>query len=305
MEDRAREQAAVLALTKASPAEWYRTATVIMEAGGACDLLQGRPRVMVEEHHRYAEELVSRVKPEDLDLAQAMIERLAAENVRLLTVLDEDYPTNLQLIYNRPPFIWVRGRLNPRDIRAVAVVGTRNASKEGRERASRLAQDLVEADVTVLSGLARGIDTAAHSSALKAGGWTVAVIGTGILRPTYPRENTQLADRIAENGAIVSQFWPDAPPRRIHFPMRNVVMSGLAAGTVVVEASSTSGAKMQARLALEHGKRLFLLESLVMAQEWAQKYANRPGVTVVREPDDVLDVLVKLVDVPQQLVLNL
>jgi DNA processing protein len=303
--DVTREQAAVLALTKVSPAEWYRTATVIMEAGSACDLLEGRPRIMADEHCRYAEELLSRIKPEDLDLAEATIERLAAEGVRLLTVLDDDYPTNLQLIYNRPPFIWVRGQLNPRDVRAIAVVGTRNASEKGRKLAAQLARELVDSNVTVLSGLARGIDTAAHSSALEAGGRTVAVIGNGILRPTYPPENAQLADQIAENGAIVSQFWPDAPPRSIHFPMRNVVMSGLASGTVVVEASSTSGAKMQARLALEHGKRLFLLESLVMTQEWARKYAKRPGVTIVRGLDDVLDVLVKLVEVPQQLALNL
>ena len=138
-------------------------------------------------------------------------------------------------------------------------------------------------------------------------GRTVAVVGTGIQR-TYPAANRvaaalipflehdaanrALADRIVTGGgAIVSQFWPDAPPAKWSFPMRNVTMSGMGVGTVVVEASSTSGAKMQARLALEHGKRLFLVESLVMHEEWAQRYAERPGATVVQSVDDVLAAL--------------
>ena len=113
-------------------------------------------------------------------------------------------------------------------------------------------------------------------------------MGTGIQR-VYPAENRELAARIVEaGGALVSQFWPDAPPTRYSFPMRNVVMSGMAVGTVVVEASSTSGAKMQARLALDHGKRLFLVESLVMHEKWARDYAERPGATVVKSVDDVL-----------------
>ncbi len=140
---------------------------------------------------------------------------------------------------------------------------------------------------------------------IDAGGTTVAVIGTGILAPVYPAENGELAQRIVETGGgLVSQFWPEAPPRKINFPRRNVVMSGMAAGTVVVEAAATSGAKMQARLALEHGKRLFLPETLVESQEWAGRYAARPGVTVVRDLSDILDELVKIVEIPHQLSLS-
>jgi DNA processing protein len=209
----------------------------------------------------------------------------------LVTVLDEIYPTNLRLVYNRPPFLFVRGELEAQDERAVAIVGTRQASPAGSEQAQRLARELAGNGVTVLSGLALGIDTAAHTAALEVGGRTVAVVGTGIQR-TYPAANRALADRIvAGGGAIVSQFWPDAPPAKWSFPMRNVTMSGMGVGTVVVEASSTSGAKMQARLALEHGKRLFLVESLVMHEEWAQRYAERPGATVVQSVDDVLAAL--------------
>jgi DNA processing protein len=298
------EQAAVLALTKASPREWYRTAAVIYDAGSALGLLNGESRLLTEAHQTYARELVDRVQDEDVAEAAALIERVTSAGVALHTVLDEGYPSNLHMIYNRPPFIWIKGELQPRDFRAIAVVGTRGASPEGLRRATRLSRGLAEEKVTVLSGLARGIDTAAHSAALEvADGRTVAVIGNGVLAPLYPKENRGLAEQIQERGAVVSQFWPEAPPRQIHFPMRNVVMSGMAMGTVVVEASATSGAKMQARLALEHGKRLFLLESLVTSQDWARRYAERPGVSIVRDLDDVLSVLVKLAQAPEQLVL--
>ncbi|MFE9690564.1 DNA-processing protein DprA [Micromonospora sp. NPDC005806] len=299
------EQAAVLALTRVSPGEWYKTATVIYEAGSATALLEGRIGLMADEHRLYAEQLVERAESTDITAAEHLIERMAQQGIKLLTVLDDDYPSNLQLIYNRPPFIWLKGELRPQDFRAIAIVGTRQASDEGRKRAARLARELAMERVTVLSGLARGIDTAAHTATLAADGRTVGVIGQGLCTPLYPKENRGLGTEISEKGALVSQFWPDAPPRSMNFPMRNVVMSGMAMGTVVVEASATSGAKMQARLALEHGKRLFLLESLVRTQEWAKRYATRPGVRVVRQLDDVLDVLVKLATPPEQLTLKM
>lgn len=305
MEHSVSEQAAVLALVRASPAEWYRTADLIAEAGSAVRLVNAELGVISRDQREYAEELVAQVRPRDLSEAHTLIQRVAAEGTRLITVLDEGYPDNLHLIYNRPPFVWVRGELDSHNMRAIAVVGTRQATEQGRVAATRISRGLAEAGVTVLSGLARGIDTAAHSAALEGGGRTAAVTGTGILAPTYPPENERLAGRISEQGAIVSQFWPDAPPRRTNFPLRNVVMSGMAAGTVVVEASATSGAKMQARLALEHGKQLFLPGSLVKEQEWARRYAGRPGVTVVDRLDDILDVLVKLVEVPRQLSLKM
>jgi DNA processing protein len=231
------------------------------------------------------------VPPDELTEYEALLAVLEKDGVRLVTVLDDDYPTNLRLVFNRPPFLFVHGELQSADERAIAVVGTRQASDAGREQAARLARELAGNGVTVLSGLARGIDTVAHTSCLEAGGRTVAVIGTGIRR-TYPAENRDLAARIvADGGAVVSQFWPDSPPTRWSFPMRNVTMSGMAIGTVVVEASSTSGARMQARLALEHGKRLFLVESLVMHEPWARSYAERPGVAVVQSVDDVLAAL--------------
>jgi DNA processing protein len=152
-----------------------------------------------------------------------------------------------------------------------------------------MAKLLAGRGVTVVSGLAAGIDAAAHEAALGASGRTIAVMGTGILG-RYPKENAELAELIAGSGALVSQFWPSSPPRRSNFPKRNVVTSGISQGTVVIEASSTSGAKMQARLAVEHGKKVFLVSSLVMEQKWAQDYVKRHGrrVVVVKSVDDVM-----------------
>ena len=153
-----------------------------------------------------------------------------------------------------------------------------------------MASLLAEKGVTVLSGLARGIDTAAHEACLDAGGRTIAVLGSGIRR-IYPPENISLAERIVESGAVVSQFWPDTAPTSYTFPRRNVVTSGMGQGTVVVEASATSGAKMQARLAIEHGKQVFLLKSLVTERGWARKYLDRPRVYEVSDVDDIIRAL--------------
>lgn len=218
--------------------------------------------------------------------------RLAEEHgARLVTVMDDDYPLNLRLIYNLPPFLFLRGNADQNaDMRSVAVVGTRQASMDGLEKAARLAHHLAEANVVVVSGLARGIDTEAHNAALSAGGRTIAVIGTGITK-CYPAENINLAEQIAISGLIVSQFWPSSPPARWTFPRRNVVMSGIAQGTAVIEASSTSGAKMQARLALEHGKRVFLLKSLVTAQSWARNFVDNRGAVEISSVDEILQLL--------------
>jgi DNA processing protein len=267
--DLAREQAAVLALTEASQSEWYKTANLIVEAGGALALLDGTTRTLDSEQHEAAEQLASRVTERDIERAGTLIDQLRGRGIQLVTVLDNDYPLNLHQIYNRPPFLFVSGELRSSDTRAVAVVGTRRPSEDGLRQAQKLAGELAGGGTTVLSGLALGIDAAAHEAALDAGGRTIAVVGHGIETPVYPPANADLASRIPGHGALVSQFWPDAPPTRYSFPMRNVVMSGMAVGTVVVEANSTSGAKMQARLALEHGKRVFC---------WNHWFSTRSGL---------------------------
>jgi DNA processing protein len=220
----------------------------------------------------------------------AEIEAAARVNAKLVTVLDGDYPQNLRLVPNLPPFIFYRGSLTELDARSVAVVGTRDASDGGLRRAERMASLLAERAVTVISGLARGIDTAAHSAALRAGGRTIAVLGTGITK-CYPAENRELAELVTQSGALVSQFWPTRSPGKDTFPRRNVVTSGLSQGTIVIEASRTSGAKMQARLALEHGKKVFLVRSLVTDQQWAQDYVSNRGAIEVASVEEVVEQL--------------
>ncbi|MCT9083119.1 DNA-protecting protein DprA [Streptomyces fulvoviolaceus] len=212
--------------------------------------------------------------------------------MRLVTILDDDYPLYLRLVHQRPPFVFLRRTAVEGDLR-VAVVGTRTPTPECVAHARAIAGGLAERGVTVVSGLAARVDTAAHGTALAVGGRTVAVIGTG-LRRSYQAQNVRLQQEVAVKGLVIPQFWPDASPSKVSFPMRNAVMSGCSLATVVVEAAYRSGARMQARLALEHGRRVFLMRSL-MTHEWAREYAARPNTTVVDGPDDVFRELDSLV----------
>lgn len=229
-----------------------------------------------------------------LQAANADLKRWHGKGMRLVTVLDADYPPNLRGVHDRPPMLFLAGALIPSDAHGVAVVGARQATDTGRQQAAAIARHLVQRSYTVISGLAAGIDTAAHTAALEANGRTVAVIGTGLAR-SYPPENQALQRQIARHCAVVSQFWPDAPPTRRSFPMRNAVMSGIALATVVVEASETSGSRTQTRLALAHGRPVFLASRLVERQPWARQAATLPGTHVFREPAEITDALERLI----------
>lgn len=285
------EAAITLALTSAWTGPWYEISEVLDEVGSAEALLRGQILSYDSRLDALAQQAHGLLSLDDVDHWRGVVAQALDEpDSRIITVTDQDYPTNLRRIYNRPPFLFVRGSLEPQDERSIAVVGTRQVSPAGIEQASHLATELAARGVTVISGMAAGVDTCAHRAALEAGGRTIAVMGTGIDK-VYPAANRDLSRAIVEQGALISQFWPGSPPRGTNFPLRNVVTSGMAVGTVVIEASSTSGAKMQARLALEHGKRLFLIRSLVLHEEWARRYAERRGAAVVESVDDVLAVL--------------
>lgn len=242
----------------------------------------------LEEHdQQWIEEALGQLSQDDLDRWDRRVAELTAEGIDVIASADAAYPTNLRMIHNRPPVLFVRGQLLPEDSRAIAVVGTRQASKEGIRAASEVAHQLAERGITILSGLAAGIDTAAHTAALNAGGRTIAVFGTGIRR-VYPQKNRGLAKAIAASGACASQFLPDQAGSRWTFPVRNIVTSGLSLGTIVIEAGPTSGAKLQAHDALRHGKRLFLLRRLVERQEWARDLAELPEVQAVDGVDEIV-----------------
>ena len=281
-----RERAAVLALSLAKELPAKQLAGAIEEDGSALAVLNRQRSAAADRLFDVGEPEVS------LDQLEDQIHRWEAEGITVLTILDAAYPPNLRMVYDRPPVLFVRGALAAADARSVAVVGTRRASRAGIDQAQSLARSLVAADYTVVSGLAAGIDTAGHTATLEAGGRTIAVLGTG-LHLTFPEENAHLQERLATESAVVSQFWPDQGPRRWTFPARNAVMSGLARATAVVEASHTSGARMQARLALEHGRPVFLLRSL-LSHAWAQKMAQRPAVYVVDTADEIVDRLDRL-----------
>jgi DNA processing protein len=289
------ERAAMVALLRTGRRPWVEYAERVEELGSAAAALEQElagPEAAIGQTSMLA------AAPHDRDdlltKARADLERWSERDLHLITVLDPGYPPNLRAVHDRPPMVFVAGALTPADAHAVAVVGARKATQDGLRKASMIAEHLVDGGYTVVSGLAAGIDTAAHTAALARGGRTVAVIGTGLER-SYPPQNAALQRRIASECAVISQFWPDAPPTRRSFPKRNAVMSGVNLATVVVEASDTSGARMQARLACAQGRPVFLLASLVERQQWAREYAARPGTTVVSSPEEITTVLERLI----------
>lgn len=256
------------------------------------------PQIVAEVDARSsALQLWDELNPADLfdrgdapaDLVKARDDIADWHDLGFLTFLDDGYPPQLREIHDLPPVLFHRGTLRHDEI-AVSVVGSRQASRQGLDAARSIAAGLVARGITVVGGLAAGIDTAAHVAALEAGGRTVAVIGTGI-RKYYPAENRELQDRIAADGLLLSQFWPDAPPTKQTFPMRNTVMSGFGRATIVVEAGEHSGARIQARRAVAHARPVILTDMVVRANKWAQELVHRPGVHVAGSTADVMSIV--------------
>lgn len=278
-DDRQTQAAALIALLRRPGARWQEITAEILAEADALAVLQ---RHLGENDTLFPDQDgVDAV----LDAATGELQAWQANRIGVHTLLHDSYPVRLRDIREMPPVVFTRGTL-AEDRRAVAVVGTRKPSDRGIGIAEAIATALAESGVTVVSGLALGIDTAAHTAALRAGGRTVAVIGTGVDR-YYPAVNRPLQQRIEREGLVLSQFWPDASPTRHSFPMRNAVMSGYSAATVVVEAAYQSGARIQARLALQHGRPVVLADSL-LEHDWARDYATRPGVVVVSTTDELI-----------------
>jgi len=191
----------------------------------------------------------------------------ALQQLRLsvVTCLDLDYPPRLLAIPDPPPFLYVSGTITPDDHNAVAIVGSRLVTAGGRQITEQLSRELAGAGFTIVSGLARGVDAAAHRGALAAGGRTIAVLGCGIDR-TYPPEHQTLRAQIEQHGAVLSELPLGAPPYASHFPRRNRIISGLSMGVVVTEAAMESGSLITARLAAEQGREVFALPGFVKAE---------------------------------------
>ena len=228
------------------------------------------------------------------------LERLERNHIKALTWNDPAFPARLKEIYDVPPVLYVRGDITPEDEWTIAVVGTRRATIYGREVTERLVTELVRNRITVVSGLARGIDSIAHHTALEAGGRTIAVFACG-LDIVYPPENVKLAQAVIEHGAIVSEYPLGIKPKADHFPRRNRIMSGISLGVLVTEAGEGSGAMITASLALEQNREVFAVPGSILSP--ASRGVNRlikEGAKLVSEVQDILEEL-NLTMIPRQM----
>jgi DNA processing protein len=229
---------------------------------------------------------------EELDTAQKL-------GVSIITCHDPLYPQNLQKIYDPPPYLYVKGNLKKDDIN-LAVVGSRAASTYGRYSTERICRELTLRGITIVSGLARGIDSSAHRGALSGKGRTIAVLGTG-LDIIYPPENKKLFEAIIENGAALSEFPFHTPPNAFNFPTRNRIISGLSYGVVVIEATDRSGSLITARLALEQGREVFAVPGNIdsLRSRGAHKLIKQ-GAKLIENVDDILEDIFPQVNFPSK-----
>jgi DNA processing protein len=224
----------------------------------------------------------------NLEAEQAKLQRL---NIQFCTYHDPTYPARLKEIHDRPAVLFVKGEIRPGDDWCLAVVGTRQPTIYGRQVAEEMAQALARSQITIVSGLARGIDALSHQAALTAGGRTLAVLGGGVDN-IYPVENTELARRITEHGAIISEYPPGSRPRPENFPRRNRILAGLTLGTLVIEAGVGSGALITAQLALEQNREVFAIPGSILSP--ASSGTNKliqEGAKLVRRVEDILEEL--------------
>jgi DNA processing protein len=217
--------------------------------------------------------------------------KLQASGALLLTIQSRAYSSLLRNIYDPPIVLYAKGRVALLDRPSVAIVGTRNPSAYGKICSDRLGRDLAQVGVTVVSGMARGIDTAAHRAALEVGGDTIAVFGCG-LDVIYPTENKQLARDISERGLILSEFPFGTPGYPQNFPLRNRIVSGLSSGTVIIEGAQYSGSAITAKLAMDQGRDIFAVPGNITAkQSWGPNLLIKQGAKLVQSAQDILEEL--------------
>lgn len=202
---------------------------------------------------------------EQVDLEKVWA-RIESQGIKILTWKDDAYPARLKEIEQPPPVLYIRGEYLPDDLYAVAIVGTRRVTPYGRQITEELSSYLVSNGITIISGLARGVDAIAHQTALKSGGRTIGVLGSGVDK-IYPPEHRQLAERMMESGAIISDYAPGTPPDASNFPPRNRIISGLSLAVVVIEAGETSGALITAEFAAEQGREIFAVPGSILAPQ--------------------------------------
>lgn len=225
-------------------------------------------------------------RKEDLDKELALVKK---HNLKIITLENKDYPENLKNIPGAPIVLYIKGELKEEDKLAIGIVGSRRASFYGLTNAQKFASDLCDKGFTIVSGMARGIDTYAHKGALKAGGRTIAVMGSGF-NHIYPLENKELAEEIAKNGVVISEFPINTLPLKQNFPRRNRVISGLSLGVLVAEAARNSGALITADFALEQGREVFAMPGKVDSNtSFGTNELIKQGAKLVSCVDDILE----------------
>lgn len=236
-----------------------------------------------------SKKLINRIPAQNDPIYRSTCHKLEKLQVRLLSFWDQDYPSLLRQIHDPPALLYLRGKLPTND--CLAIVGSRSATPGGLQLAYELAKKMAQHDICIVSGLARGIDSAAHRGALHVAGATIAVLGCGIDR-IYPPENSRLHQEILQNNAVISEYPPGTPPLAGHFPGRNRIISGLSRGILIVEAAEGSGSLITGDFALEQGRELFATPGAV--QNTTSKGVNRlikEGAQLVTEADDILQTL--------------
>lgn len=269
-----------------------RTRRLLLDRFGSSEAVLAAAPSELRSVQGVGPKLVERIRAarEELDV-EGLIGMCRNRGVQIIAETDEAYPSILRQIPDPPPVLFVRGELKPQDALAIGIVGTRHASHYGLRQAERLAASLARAGLTIVSGLARGIDAAAHRGALDAGGRTLAILGSGVLS-IYPPEHDRLAEEVVAQGALVSEAPPLAAPHSGVFPQRNRVISGLSLGVLVIEAGDRSGALITARLAMEQGREVFALPGRV--EDPTSRGCHRlirDGTKLVQNADDVLEEL--------------
>lgn len=270
-------------------------AALLDHFGSAAEVLGAAPNDLCEIEG-IGVALMRRIRSSEYrEQAAEVIQQCENDRISILVPNSIEFPPLLRELPDPPSVLFVRGQLTKADQLSIAIVGTRGASHYGRSQAERFARSLARAGLTIVSGLARGIDAAAHRAALEAKGRTVAVLSSGV-RDIYPPQHKELAEEIIASGAVISEMPPYSKPKKGMFPQRNRLISGLSLGTLVIEAAERSGALITARHAGEQGREVFAMPGMVSSPAARGCHALiRDGAYLTQDPEDILDQLGPLV----------
>jgi len=290
--DRSKEQRALIGLSLVPGVGASRLRALLAHLGTPSAIFEASRSTLTQVSDVGPKTAESILTFENQEAVEEEMERAKEIGAELVSPWDDRFPDRLQQIYDPPTFLWMRGTLPQTEEPRITVVGTRRCTDYGRSQAHHLAAELARRGFTVVSGLAYGIDAAAHKGALDAGGRTEAVLGSGVGR-VYPQKHTGLARRIEESGAVLSEYRLDAEPDAPNFPERNRILSGLSLGTVVVESYAEGGALITARLALEQNREVFAVPGAVTkpSSHGANRLIQRGHAKLVMDVDDVLEEL--------------